>query len=102
MESVIEWLRSMVLVLLLSLMGGFAHAAQKREKSPWVWFCCSIVAMFSGVIVSMLLSELTSTSEQLRTALSSLAAYSGGKVLDICYLRLAIFMDGILGQTPRK
>lgn len=102
MQNLKNWWDTMWLVVLLSTFAGFANVAKKKETSPWAWFCGAIVAVFSGIIVHMLLLELTSVTNNLRVALASLAAYSGGSVLELCYARLAAVLESLIGHNVKK
>jgi len=95
-----EWIERMWLVIALSLFGGLAHSAKSREVSLRGWICSAIVALFSGVVTHMLMQDLTSISETVRVAISSVSAYSGGVILDALQARFVpVIAAGAEGKT---
>ncbi len=101
MSSFLDWLDRMWLVLALSLLGGFAYAAKQQEVTFWAWFCATVVAVFSGLVTHMLLADVSWMTETLRTALSSVSAYSGGRFLDGVLGRMAHLTGEIFGGKGR-
>ncbi|WP_027369154.1 phage holin family protein [Desulfocurvibacter africanus] len=97
-----EWLERTWLVILLSILGGMARAAKCGERSIWSWACSCLVALFSGVVTHMLLSDFGGMSETVRVACASVSAYSGGVMLDAMQERLVSLADVIVGSAKRK
>ncbi|EPR43139.1 hypothetical protein dsx2_2499 [Desulfovibrio sp. X2] len=100
-ESAREWVGSMWLTIMLSVLGGMARAAKCRERSMWVWACSCLVALFSGVVTHMLLQDLTGIPETVKVACASVSAYSGGSILDAMQGRIADLCAVIFGGARR-
>lgn len=97
-----EWLERTWLVILLSILGGMARAAKCGDHSLCGWASSCLVALFSGVVTHMLLSDFTGMSETVRVACASVSAYSGGVMLDAMRDRLVSLVDVIVGGAGRK
>ena len=101
MQQLKEWLDSISLVLFLSFCGGVALAAKKQERSLFGWVCICTVAVFSGMMAALVMDELKQlmpVSENLKYISVSLAAFSGGRVLEAWTERLMEIGRGIFGS----
>ena len=105
MQQIRDFLDSVGLVVLLSLFGGVALAAKNRERSLWGLLCCCVVAVFTGLVTAFLMDELARlmpVSDNLKNICVSLAAFSGGSILERWIDRLADIAGAVFGQRPRQ
>lgn len=104
MTQIVEWLDRMSLVLFLSLFGGVALAAKNKETTFRGVFCCCLVALFTGMVTADLMNEVAQympVSENLKNASVSLAAFSGGTVLENWIGRMSRLVEAVFGKTPK-
>ena len=99
--TIIECVERFWLVVCLSILGGIAGGVSRKERKFIAFVGGCFVAAFAGLVTFMLLDEISTFSEQTKTAIASIFAYSGGKGLDLITDRLASVFDAIAGKAGK-
>ena len=72
---------AIVFPMLLAIFGGLARMAHFGVTSWKQFFSAVVLSAFTGVLVSLLMQDLT-LSESVKSAIIAISGYSGGIILD--------------------
>lgn len=81
-RSYLNQIGGLLLPLVISIFGGLVRAV--RTKCTLKQACVSmLVAAFTGVIVSLFLQDVAFLTSGQKAAITGIASYSGGTLLDV-------------------
>lgn len=97
-QSLIEALSAPVM---LAVIGGLAKIAKNGATSWRQCLSCIILSGFTGVIISLLLDDLT-FSPSVKAAIIAISGYSGGAILDALVERVVKGVEALPGPGQKK